>query len=357
MSTISQLKWSSLTAAINEIRAPNQFLRRLLYGNVQTLSTEDIELSVLNRGRKTAPFVRKNGEGIMISGHDETFQTVQAPNIRIKRPLTPSDLLYTRRPGTAIFPDFNSQQTAIQAHINRDLAALENDIVNAEEWLAAQTLRGEIEYEVADGEVFTITYPRSGTHNTALTTARAWDNATLTNPRPLQDVHSIKRILSDSTGVQATDAICGRNAADALLNLAETGNLPALKTDSGISSGNISFIEQFNDDGAVFLGMLGGVRFWEYGREVEHTGSNESFIRTDYVEFVSSNSNIADRVMYYGAIPDMDALQGGLWVGRRFSKSWTENDPSTMMVLAHSRPLPVPRRPDAQVSLKVANIA
>lgn len=354
MSTISQLKWSSLTPAINEIRTPNQFLTRLLYGNVQTLSTEDIELSVIHRGRKRAPFVRKNGEGVMITGHNETFQTVQAPNIRVKRPLTPSDLLFNRRPGTAIFPDFNSQQAAIQAHINRDLAALETDIVNTEEWMVSQTLRGEIEYEVADGEVFTITYPRSNTHDTALIEAREWNNATLTNPRPLQDIHAIKRIASDGIGVVPTDAICGRNAADAILNLAETGNLTALKIDSGIASGQMTFVEQFRDDGAVFLGMLGGVRLWEYGRLDEASGN--ALIRADYVEFVNANSALADRVMYYGAIADMDALQGGLWVGRRFSKSWTENDPSTQMVLAHSRPLPVPRRPDAQISLKVTNI-
>lgn len=354
MSTISQLKWSSLTAAINEIRAPNQFLRRLLYGNVQTLSTEDIELSVLNRGRKTAPFVRKNGEAIMVAGHSETFQTVTCPNIRIKRPFTPSELLYNRRPGTTIFIEGGGQRAAIQDHINRDLQVMSDLVTNSIEWLVAQSLQGTIQYEVADQEVFTITFPRPSGNNIVLTAGRSWDNADPTLPRPLQDVHTVKRVLSDEVGLQPTDAICGINASNALLNLAESGNLPAFKTDSGVAAGTITFVSQFNDDGAIFLGTMGGVRFWEYSRTVAHNGSSVPLIRDDYIEFIS-NSSAAQRVLYYGAIPDMRAINGNLFQGPRFSKSWEVEDPSAMMALVASRPLPVPRRPGAMVSLKVTN--
>jgi len=106
------LKWASLTGAINEMRVVTPFLRDLLYSRVQPLATEDVELSVYSSNREIAPFVRKNGEGIMTTGHSENFQTVQAPNIRIKRPFTPSDLLYTRRPGTSVFPTVQQHRQA-----------------------------------------------------------------------------------------------------------------------------------------------------------------------------------------------------------------------------------------------------
>jgi hypothetical protein len=358
------LKWASLTSAVNEMRVVSPFLRNLLYSRVQPLATEDVELSVYSSNREIAAFVRKNGEGIITTGHSETFQTVQAPNIRIKRPFTPSDLLYTRRPGTSVFPSVQQHRQAIQDHINRDLAVMENQVVAAEEWLCAQTLTGQITYEVADQEVFEITFPRSNTHDTALTSTTAWDAYSGTGPdedvNPLQNVHAMKRILSNSTGVAPTDAICGRNAANALLNMAENDGYPALKTDSGISAGTMTFVEQFRDSGAYFLGTLGGVRFWEYDRSAlnPQTGTQTKFIRDDYVEFVSANSGPggADRVMYYGSIPDMDALGNNSFIGRRFSKSWIQPDPSTMMILLASRPLPVPRRPDAMISLKVTNI-
>jgi hypothetical protein len=59
--------------------------------------------------------------------------------------------------------------------------------------------------------------------------------------------------------------------------------------------------------------------------------------------------------MYYGAIPDLKALQGRLFRGKRFSKSWEQEDPSVMWQLLHSRPLPVTRRPDSMVSMKVVS--
>ena len=354
MPTITELKYSFLTPAINEMKSPNQFLKRLLFGNHVTLPTEDIELSVLTKARETAPFVRKNGEGIMVAGHGETFQTVTAPHIRIKRPFTPSELLYNRRPGTTIFTTGRQSRSALRQHVNRDLQVMADLITNSEEWLCAQALQGVIQYQVADQEVFTITFPRPAGNDITLTAARSWDNADPSLPRPLQDVHTVKRILSDEVGLQPTDAICGINAANALLNLAESGNLPAFKTDSGVATGTITFVEQFNEDGAIFLGTMGGVRFWEYSRTVLHVGVSTSLIRDDYVEFVSRSAG-AQRVLYYGAIPDMRAINGTLAQTERFSKSWEEEDPSAQIALAASRPLPVPRRPGAMVSMKVTN--
>ena len=51
----------------------------------------------------------------------------------------------------------------------------------------------------------------------------------------------------------------------------------------------------------------------------------------------------------------MDAFEAGLWVAQRFSKSWVTKDPSQRLALLHSRPLPVPRRPGAMVSMKVVS--
>ena len=353
MATIDQLKWASLTRAVNEIKSPNQFLKRLLYGAEDPQHTEDIEISVLSRGREIAPFVRKNGEALMVGGHSETFQTVSPTNIRIKKPFQASDLLYGRRPGSVIFPSEDEQLSAIEAHIARDLQGMADMVTNAEEWLVAMAIQGTITYSVADEEVYQITYPRSSSHNISLDTF--WDDADPTLPRPLADIHSVKRLLADSVGLTPTDCILGTEAADTLLELVESGNVKMLGLDgTNVRAGDITFISQFSDDGAIFIGTLGGVRFWEYGRTATLNGVAQNMIRPKYGEFFAITP-AAERVMYYGAIPDMKALQGRNFVGRRFSKSWEEDDPSAVMSLIHSRPLPVPRRPDASVSMKIVS--
>ena len=283
--TSQMLKWTWLTPAINQIKSANKFLKTLLFSTQVTLPTEDIELSTLSRARETAPLVRVNGEAIMVGGHSEKFQNITAPNIRIKQPFTPSELLFNRRPGTAILLSSGNQSGAIRNHILTDLQGHNNLITNTEEWMCAQALQGTIQYEVEDQEVFTITYNRPAACNITLTSGRAWDNVDPTAPRPLQDCHAVKRVLSDEVGLAPTDGICGLNAANALLNLAETGNLKALKTDSGISVGTLSFVESFNEDGVIFLGTMAGIRFWQYSRTVLHNGVATPMIRPDYVEF------------------------------------------------------------------------
>lgn len=355
MATINELKWQTMTAAVNEIRSPNRFVSRLLWGNRQTVNTEDISIDTVSGGRQIAPFVRKNGEAIMVGGISEKFATVAGTNIRIKRPLTPSELLFGRRPGTVIFPTVGQQVNAIQQHIARDLQFMADMVTNAEEYLACMALRGAISYEQADKEVFTITFPRSADANITLTTF--WDDAVPGNVRIFANIHLAKQVASDNSVPTPTDIILGTEAAAAFLELVESGSIKLLTNENnGLVSvgGGATFVSQFNDDGAIYLGSLGGMRIWEYRRTALLDGTAVDMIRPKYAEFVST-SPAAERVMYFSAIPDMKTLQGRLFQAERFSKSWEEEDPSVYFSLIHSRPLPVPRRPNANISMKVVS--
>lgn len=352
--TESVLKWSTLTAAINEIKSPNQFFKKTMYGNHITLPTEDIEMSLLTRGREIAPFVKKNGEGIMVGGHAEKFQTVSAPNIRLKKPFTPSELLFNRRPGTVIFsPGADMQVTALEQHIARDLQGMADMITNAEEWMIAQALTGVIAYSVTDQDIFTITFPRDSSCN--ITLSVFWDDATPANTRPLANFTTVKKVFSDRTGLQPTDAVFGTEAANAFRTLVETGNIKSLVSNFGqVDAAKLTFVQQYNDDGVIYMGNFAGVDCWEYGRTATLNGVAQNMVRPKYVEFFS-RSGASERVLYYGAIADMKALEGRNFQGERFSKSWEVEDPSAKMCLTASRPLPVPRRPDATVSMKVVS--
>ncbi|MCP4897876.1 MAG: hypothetical protein GY906_12965 [bacterium] len=350
MATINELTWASLTGAVNEIQSPNSFILRLLYGNKDPKSTESIELSTLTGGRDMAPFVRKNGEAVMVGGIGETFATVEPPNIRIKRPMTPSEVLFKRRPGTVIFPSGDEQISAIQQHIARDAQHMADMITNAEEYLAAMTLQGTITYEVADQETFQITFPKPAANTVTLTTF--WDDADPTKPTPEIDFLTAKRLVSDAHGLGVTDAIMGVESSAAFLTLAK--NQGGLLDNRNIAIGAVTFNEQFRDDGVLYLGTYSGVRCWEYARTVDIDGVATSLIRPKYVEFVAVTP-AAETVEYFGALADWKALQGRLFQGQRFSKSWEEEDPSVRQLLITSRPLPTPRRPGFVVSMKVVS--
>lgn len=349
MATITELKWQSLTRAINEIKSPQQFLKRLLYSLHDPKPTETIELSVLSKGREIAPFVRKNGEAIMVGGHAETFQQVEAPNIRIKRPMQASEVFF-RRPGNVIFADSAGQMAnALQQHVARDMQGMGDLITNSEEYLCSLSLQGAIAYSVSPEANFTITFPKPAANTVTLTTF--WDDPDPTLPTPALDFMTAKRIMSDAVSLQPTDAIMGAEASQEFLKLATIQGLLDIRN---VNAGTVTFAEQFDEDGVIFLGRFGGIRCWEYARQVSVNGVLTSLIRPKFVEFVTTSS-IAEMTLYYGAIADIDAIESGLLQGERFSKSWVQKDPSVRFALVHSRPLPVPRRPGAIVSMKVVS--
>lgn len=357
MPYIPELKWKAMTRTVNQIKPANQFLRRLLYSSdVVELEVEDIELSTITAGREIAPFVESGSEAIMVGGTQHSFSTVKAPNIRIKRPMTPSQLLFGRQPGTPVhLQPGQTQRSAVRAHIARDLRHMSNMVDNAEEYLVAMALQGVISYSVNDEAVFTITIPRSSANNVTLSIF--WDVGDGT-ARPLQDIHAVKEIMAEgptSEGLVPTDAICGTEAAAALLEMVEAGHIKMLGLEGqNVTAGAMTFVSQFNSDGVIYLGMLGGVRFWQYGRTASLRGTTVNMIRPKYVEFISTSPNSA-RTLYYAAIPDLQIFRGGRLRGRRLSKSWMTEDPAQLLALLASRPLPWPGKPNATVSVKVVS--
>lgn len=352
MSTINELKWTTLTPAINEIKSPNQFLKKRFFTNHQPMSTEDIELSVLLKGRECAPFIRKNASAVMVGGHSAKYQTVSAPNIRIKKPFTPSELFFTRRPGTAIELPQNggTQITPIMQHIARDLGGMADMMTNTDEWLCAMAIRGTITYSQEDKDVFQITFPKPAGNN--ITPGIFWDDATPANIPIEEHFRSVKKVFNDEVGLVPTDAIMGSEAAAEFLGVLKAQGLQNNAT--VWNPGKADLEANYNADGVLYLGRFCGIDCWEYSREASLDGVSTPMIRAKYVEFLSTNA-ASERVLYYGAIADMKVLQGRLLKTERFSKSWEEEDPSVWIALAASRPLPVPRRPGAMVSFKAVS--
>lgn len=352
MPTIPQLKWVALTAAVKLIQSPNQFLKRTVFGNHVTLPTEQVEIDIYSKNRVAAPFVRKNGEALMVGGVSEQFQVVEAPNIRLKRPFTPSELLFNRRPGTTVFPDGKTIQEAVNEHVAMDLQHLANMITNAEEYLCSLALQGFASYQVADQEVFQITYNIPAANVVTLTTF--WDDAIDNAPTPEEDFLSFKRIVAQGpANLALTDAYFSASAATAFYGTIRKQKL-LLLNGLGADVGLVTMVQQFSQDGVIYMGTFCGIRCWEYSRTVNINGTDTALIPDKHVILVA-NTPAAENTLYYGAIPDLATFGALPLQSERFSKSWLHEDPSVYNVLVHSRPLPVPRKPASIVVAKVVS--
>ena len=351
MAAIPALTIQAQTASINKMRPSLDYLQTTIFGAHRTHKAEIIEVGYFSRGRKMAPMVRKGAKAIPIEGHTTSFANVEAPNIKISRAFSAETLAFIRQPGMSVFPTDAEMASGLEQSVAIDLQALRDDVGNRNEWLCAQALRGVITYSVADGEVFTITSPRPAANS--ITLSVFWDDATISLPKPEEDIEAAQGVIHAATGLNANLALCGASAAKYLRRVMKAQDFP-LDVKDVFMGGQEKAIwgAARNPSGARPIGRVNGIDFYEYATALtDENGVSQVMIRDKYVELIS-NTPLAENRIEYGGIPDM-GVPGGVFQGEVFSKSWDENDPSVRMVLAHSRPLPVLWRPDTTCSIKV----
>lgn len=340
------LEWFTLTEMVNEFKSPNAFIRNLVFGNVRTLTTENIVYRIQEKLRKIAPFSVRGREAIMSGGYDEREVNFTAPNIRIKRPLDAVDLLFRRHAGDQIFAGADTVRAAAEREIALQLQSLNDEVSNGEEWLAAQAIRGLIDYVSEDEAAFTVDMKRPAANNIVLGTF--WDQV---GAQPLTDTKLVKLTMHGEVQLNPMVAILGSDACDVFLQQTEIQRLLDIRR---MRVGLVDGTQDVDELGAMPLGNWGGIDYWGYTREVEVNGVSEPLVRPKFAEFLNV-SPAAMHTMYYAAIPDLDAFEGGSFVGRRFSKSWRQPDPSEQQILVHSRPLPIMRRPGSSVSMQIVS--
>jgi hypothetical protein len=364
--TQSWLGWAYQTGFTNRVKTPSGFLTQLIFGGRErALPTESVELSFKEGERLLAPFVEVNSEALTVGARSTTFANVSCPNIRIKRPMEAYNVFNRRQPGTDIFIGGGEAVSAARAAaIAEDTQYMMDLIANRVEWMVGSMI-GDItsgfmtlSYSVAEKANWRVRVPRDTGATITLSGTAEWNDAVGTSRNVVADFHNVKRFFSKKINGTARVAIMDAKAADAFMKLSEVRDLLDKRN---VDAGALKLQEQFNDQGAIYLGKFCGVDCWEYSREfVDEDGTTKVFLgaqtsgsEAGRVVFLAQESAFSDAEILYGSIPDHDAFEGGQFVGKRFAKSWKEPDPSVYVQLMQSRPLPFIRQPNAIVVMDV----
>lgn len=353
--TQNWLGWAWQSGFVNRVKRPSSFLKTLIFGGrSENLPTESVELSFREGERLLAPFVEVNSEAIPVGSRSTTFATVSTPNIRIKRPMEAYNVFNRRLPGSGVFISGGGQVArARRAAIAEDLEYMVDLIENREEWMVAQLIDSmdngflNLEYKVEDRASWRLRIPRSTDMDVTLT--NSW-NGGGTGADIQGDTMFVKRLFSKHINAPLSTCVMGSTASDYFQKNTTVQNLLDKRN---ISAGALSLISQFNESGAIYLGRVFGVDFWEYSREYTDGGSSAPFIDPTHAIWIAGGRALADSKILYGAIPDHGAFEAGNFVGKRFSKSWKEEDPSVYVQLMQTRPLPYIRQPNAFVVMDV----
>lgn len=353
---IAAIETRQLVKVVDRKERPRRALTSMLFpeSTYQTLMTEAAQVDELIGEDSLAPFVEVNGEAIYAGQDNGKSYTIETPYIFLKRALTAQRLLMQRQAGQTGVLTTDGRDLAAENMIMqtvKDLDKMERQAAKTEEWMIAQMLTGTIQYQVEGGASFTISTGKPA-DNDFVAPNGIW---TTGSPKVRSDIKECKRLANDNEVSAPTDAIGDSTAADALDSLIESKAV-VFDADAQVYNPDTSMIANYEANGMRYIGVIGGVRFWEYNASyTDWDGvTKKTFIRPGYFEFVSlANEALMNRTMFYGRIPDLAAMMDGTDITRRLITTELKTKPSKYMVYLETRPLPWTFRGDEYISMKV----
>lgn len=345
-----------LTEAVNSVKKPTTFWKELLFSDERTIPAEVIEWEEILGDRLVAPFVERDAEALKVDGYTHKPRAVSGVNIRLKRPMMASHLMFkqafqTGNPSEYITSPLGQANRA--AALREDMSIFDDLITNAEEWLCASAVKRSISYSVPGEAVFTCTYPRDSGFDVLIPVGEYWSVGAAAPVA--QHFKEAKRKMARDEGLQVTHCIVPPDVGDALSAWFASNQAHAHY--SRIAQGTLQdYVTDFTQYGAHYIGRIHGIEVWEYSMQTQ-VKTSSGYVSVDLVEpkkaqFVSATPK-AGNFMAYLPIPDMTALAQNLAYGKRFMKSKEEFDPSVYTGLVHTRPFPIVKRPNSIYTAKV----
>jgi hypothetical protein len=203
---------------------------------------------------------------------------------------------------------------------------------------------------VGDGVNDVLDFQMSATHIiTEATTWTAVDADGNSTANPIDDLRKYKSRIAKDSGRTANAVTMSSDAAEALPhNTNVKDRLNTRRIDRGMIN------PQARPDGVTYLGYLNDPGMDVYAYEewyVDDSGTEQPMIPAGGLIVGPTTSRCG---MLYGAIQDMDAIEGAMFDVPRYAKSWVEKDPSVRWLMMQAAPIPGFHEPDAFVFATVA---
>lgn len=360
--TVSIFDTRTMLQAILQLKRPRTFLLDTFFKGFAQFNTKYVDIDILSRSRKMAPFVSPVLEGKVMDRKGKTTNSYAPPYLKPKRPTTAGDLLVAQ-PGEAIYSPGVTMEMRASELLMQDLMDLDDSITRREEWMAASALTSGSINVVGDGVNDVIDFGMQTTHKITLSGAALWSAVATCDP--IGNLTNWGRQNSQDSGVVSDTCIMGSSVVNYFLAW--------LRSDYNKSGGELSSIKlslgvlkpELLGEGVTFLGTLmvpgsNNIDLYSYDEwyvdDVIGSGTFGQELPMVPVDRIFIGSSRAQNRKLYGAIQDLDALQingGSALPVTRFPKSWTEKDPSVRQVMLQSASLVAMNQPDAFTSSKV----
>jgi len=304
---------------------------------LEALRYDPGKLEVVIGGKALVPFVGDYSPGSVEGKISREVRTVKTPRMRPKLPFRAPELLDVRAPGeNAYLRPGESREQAMERLVAMDMDNLKGRVETTIEWMCAQAVKGTLSY-AGDEVAFSIDYRMPAEHKIVLGSGAKWTD---TGVDPLEDLEDWADLILEATGLTPNVCVHGKNAWNAFRNNA--------KVQESLETRRVEGARMIVGVGDHFKGQTGNVDHYRYGGTYQDSaGTAQKLLDEDYVVFACTQ---AETEIQFGLPEDLEA--GGMSM-EYFAKAWLDKDPSVLWELIESRPLPLPKQPDAFIYAKV----
>lgn len=333
----------AMAMAMRQGKKTGAFLLDLLFGKVDPVIAETVDIDIIKGKRRMAPFQSPRVEGKLVEKLGFTTNSYKPAYIKPKKVLEAADIVNNRAPGESVY-SLQSPEDRAKIMLATELNDLEDMIIRREEWMAAQQLVNGYVDVVGDGVNYRIDLLMDADHKITLTGTNIWTDP-LSDPD--SDLSDGVGLISKDAGVSANVVIGNSATMDIYVRHAKVkDNLNTRRIDLGLIK------PEDMGDGISYYGyvIVSGKQLDLYGYDnwyIDDSGVEQPMIPDGQIVITSTK---ADFRRHYGSIKDKKAGYAAI---PRFPKTWDEEDPDATWLMVQSAPLPAAHQIDAIVSMKV----
>lgn len=334
----------AMAMAMRQDKRTGAFLLDLLFGKVDPVIAETVDIDIIKGKRRMAPFQSPRVEGKLVEKLGFTTNSYKPAYIKPKKVLEAADIVNNRAPGESAY-SLQSPDERAKIMLATELNDLEDMIIRREEWMVAQQLVNGYVDVVGDGVNYRIDLLMDADHKITLTGTNIWTDV-LSNPD--SDIGDAVVLISKDAGISANVMIANTATMDVYVdNPKVKEKLNTRRIDMGMIDPkdlgeNVSYYGYVKVKGKII--DLYGYDEWyiddESGEELPMFADGKVVITSTKADFRRHYASIKDKKAGYAAIP-------------RFPKTWDEEDPDATWLMVQSAPLPAAHQIDGIVVLDV----
>jgi hypothetical protein len=320
-----------LSSAVEQLRPPQGFLKQTYFGGTPILfDTLEVELQKRDRRRRVSPLVLPTVEGQVVQSRAFAAERYKPAYIKDKRHLQPRNFT-TRAFGEA--PTANlSAADRLQIAIDDEMLDQRNMWELRLELMCAQLMTtGTITLTGEKYPTTVIDFQRNALlRPSALIAGTQWGAAGVSIRGYLS---TRSKVLSDVGGVSPKDVVMGLDAWEVFS--ADTTVRAVLDIRNAVQS-PFDIGAQIGE-GATYRGEIFGYRIWTYyGTFIDPITNAQQEIMPAKGCIIGSPDTVQGYVAF-GAIEDVATMRAQPF----FVKMYEEDDPSALMLLFQSAPMPL----------------